>query len=315
MRRALLALSADIRRVAGNNNPATHCEWARRIEALASQTAQGEAVAWRKFPDELPPPGTECLVELPFLGGTYRAVDRWELQRDAPLEWSSATVVTGMGWSDYGDDVLRWIPIDNVTAPPAPSASFQERVQPWLLECFGELIAGDRVERNHRFLEEALELVQSCGCTDAEAHQLVDYVFGRPVGEPKQESGGVSVTHAALCLANGIDMHEAAEAELARIWTKVEAIRAKQAAKPKHSPLPQQPGNGGLVEVSEELKARAAAMMQPAPAPAAPLPRYGIKWRGPEEPVAVPMPDGYWTPWHLASAPTCPDAPLREPPR
>lgn len=29
------------------------------------------------------------------------------------------------------------------------------------------------------------------------------------------------------------------EVELRRIWTKVEKIRAKQAAKPKHSPLPQ----------------------------------------------------------------------------
>jgi hypothetical protein len=33
-------------------------------------------------------------------------------------------------------------------------------------------------------------------------------------------------------------MHQAGEVELARIWTKVEQIRAKQAAKPKHSPLP-----------------------------------------------------------------------------
>jgi hypothetical protein len=44
------------------------------------------------------------------------------------------------------------------------------------------------------------------------------------------------VTLAALCLANGFDMH-AEETELARVWTKVEQIRAKQAAKPKHSPL------------------------------------------------------------------------------
>ena len=87
--------------------------------------------------------------------------------------------------------------------------------------------------------EEALELVQACGCTASEAHQLVDYVYGRDVGEPAQEVGGVMITLAALCLANGIDMAGAGETELARIWTKVEAIRAKQAAKPKHSPLPQ----------------------------------------------------------------------------
>lgn len=117
--------------------------------------------------------------------------------------------------------------------------SFQSRVLPWLATCFGPMIAGDREERNHRFLEEALELVQACGCTAGEARQLVDYVYGRPVGDPPQEVGGSMVTLAALCLANGIDMHEAGETELARIWTKVDAIRAKQAAKPKYSPLPQ----------------------------------------------------------------------------
>jgi len=120
----------------------------------------------------------------------------------------------------------------------ASTNSFQARVQPWMMACFGPAISADIEERNHRFLEESLELVQASGCTASEAHQLVDYVFGRPVGELRQEIGGVMVTLAALCLAHGEDMHAAGETELARIWTKVEAIRAKQAAKPKHSPLP-----------------------------------------------------------------------------
>lgn len=118
------------------------------------------------------------------------------------------------------------------------SDQFQPRVSPWMLTCFGAAIADDKQERNHRFLEEALELVQACGCTQSEAHQLVDYVYGRSVGEREQEVGGVMVTLAALCLAQGLDMHAAGEKELARVWTKVEQIRAKQAAKPKHSPLP-----------------------------------------------------------------------------
>ncbi|MGV2128091.1 hypothetical protein ACQZ4Q_01350 [Agrobacterium vitis] len=121
-------------------------------------------------------------------------------------------------------------------ANPAPS--FQARVKPWMLACFGEAILADQTERTHRFLEEALELVQSCGCSQSEAHQLVDYVYGRPTGEPNQEVGGVMVTLAALCLTNSLDMHAAAETELTRVWTKIEAIRAKHAAKPKHSPLP-----------------------------------------------------------------------------
>jgi hypothetical protein len=116
--------------------------------------------------------------------------------------------------------------------------TFQMRVQPWMMNCFGPAISADIEERNHRFLEESLELVQASGCTASEAHQLVDYVFGRPVGELQQEIGGAMVTLAALCLAHDADMHAAGETELARIWTKVEAIRTKQAARPKHSPLP-----------------------------------------------------------------------------
>lgn len=118
------------------------------------------------------------------------------------------------------------------------TTSFQDRVHPWLMECFGQQIASDKAERNHRFLEEALELVQALGCTPESAHQLVDYVYGRPVGHPPQEVGGVMVTLAALCLAQEMDMHQAGETELARIWTKLEQIRMKQAAKPKHGPLP-----------------------------------------------------------------------------
>lgn len=121
----------------------------------------------------------------------------------------------------------------------SPPSAFQERVGAWMLACFGEAIAADRLERNHRFLEEALELVQACGCTAAEAHRLVTYVFGRPPGDPGQEVGGVMATLAAHCRAHGIDMEAAGETELARIWTKVDQIRAKQAAKPKHSPLPE----------------------------------------------------------------------------
>ncbi|WP_208453218.1 hypothetical protein [Burkholderia gladioli] len=128
-----------------------------------------------------------------------------------------------------------------VLAPADAREPFQSRVQPWMLECFGPTIAADRIERNHRLLEEALELVQSLGCTASEAHQLVDCTFGRPIGEPVQEVGGVMVTLAALCLASELDMHAAGETELARISepAMVLKIRAKWAAQPKHSPLPQ----------------------------------------------------------------------------
>lgn len=138
-----------------------------------------------------------------------------------------------------GADVLDRLPAAIRALSPQAGPSYQDRVGKWLQVCFGAEIAADRTERNHRFLEEALELVQSGGCSASEAHQLVDYVFGRPVGEMGQEVGGVMNTLAALCLAYGRNMDDDAETELRRVWTMVEKIRAKQVAKPKHSPLPE----------------------------------------------------------------------------
>lgn len=116
--------------------------------------------------------------------------------------------------------------------------SFQTAVRPWMFECFGPETAADVLERNDRFIEEALELTQANGYSAERAHALVDYVFGRPAGDVGQEIGGVMVTLAALCLSVGKDMHAEAETELSRVWTKIDAIRAKQAAKPKGSALP-----------------------------------------------------------------------------
>lgn len=116
-------------------------------------------------------------------------------------------------------------------------SNYQDGVARWTLACFGRKIANDPVERNHRFLEEALELVQSLHCSRDEAHQLVDYVFSRPVGEPGQEMGGVMLTLAALAQANGLVMQGCGEVELDRVWSKIKQIRAKQAGKPTHGPL------------------------------------------------------------------------------
>jgi hypothetical protein len=116
---------------------------------------------------------------------------------------------------------------------------YQQRVYLWAVECFGGQVAADRQQANHRFLEEGLELVQANGITREECLQLVEYVYGRPIGDPAQEVGGVMVTLARLCEACDLDMDGAALRELQRITEPrvMEKIRAKQAAKPKHSPL------------------------------------------------------------------------------
>lgn len=117
------------------------------------------------------------------------------------------------------------------------ATTLQRRVEPWMQACFGAEISADKLERGDRFLEEVFELLQSGDYPRERVAALEEYVWSRDVGEPHQEVGGVMITLAAYCLAHGLDMHRAGEDELARIWTKVEKIRAKHAAKPQVSAL------------------------------------------------------------------------------
>lgn len=116
--------------------------------------------------------------------------------------------------------------------------SFQTYVNEWVEACFGLMVAKDKVERNHRFIEEAIELVQACNCEREHVHQIVEYVYSRPVGDKSQEVGGVMVTLAALCSANKIYMEACGNEELTRCWQKIDQIREKQAKKKKDSALP-----------------------------------------------------------------------------
>lgn len=115
---------------------------------------------------------------------------------------------------------------------------FQTGVRRWIVHCFGVELSNNRIERNHRFIEEAVELVQACGCTKEHVLKIVDYVYGRPVGDPHQEVGGTMVTLSALCSARGINLDTAAEDELKRVTTLIDVIRAKHARKVKDSALP-----------------------------------------------------------------------------
>lgn len=191
-------------------------------------------------------PSAETLLPCPFCGETATASIRESgAYRDAIVvcDGCEADISTTDAWLTPDEDarglsdaITAW----NRRAPTQIKAgeSFQDRVQPWMLACFGAEISGDKVERGDRLLEEVLELLQSNDYDPARVLALRDYVWSRPAGEPFQEVGGVQVTLAAYCLAHALDMHEAGETELARIWTKVDKIRAKQAAKPVGSALP-----------------------------------------------------------------------------
>lgn len=117
--------------------------------------------------------------------------------------------------------------------------SYQSRVRDWVAACFPPFAQCDHAERTHRFLEEALELAQANGCSQSDAHALVEYVFGRPEGDLIEETGGVLVTLAALCNVAGVDMEDAGERELSRNWHRIDKIRAKHDSRPAASPLPQ----------------------------------------------------------------------------
>lgn len=123
----------------------------------------------------------------------------------------------------------------------AAGESFQARVDGWMAQCFTPEIAADRVERGDRLLEEVLELLQAGGYDFARIPEVIQYVAGRPVGEIGQEVGGTMVCLSAFCNAYGVDLGAEAEIELERILEPetMARIRAKQAAKPSMSPLPQ----------------------------------------------------------------------------
>jgi hypothetical protein len=171
----------------------------------------------------------------PPIGGAVERAPHWP-----GCKWVRAVTCAVPIPCEHGFDACPQCDPCDCTTP------FQARVWPWMTECFGPVIPLDKVERGDRLLEEVFELLQSGGYDPARVLELRDYTWGRPPGEPRQEAGGVMVTLAAYCLAHGIDMHDAGEAELARIWTKVEAIRAKQQAKPRGIALPIAPAEHAM---------------------------------------------------------------------
>lgn len=109
--------------------------------------------------------------------------------------------------------------------------SLQAKVWTWCCQVFDDIIdwKTDR-ERNFRFAEEAGELCQSLGMSREDWNVVLDYVYGRPIGEPSQEVGGVMITLYALGAKHGIDVDHAARTEYQRIIQPdvMQKIRRKQ---------------------------------------------------------------------------------------
>jgi len=98
----------------------------------------------------------------------------------------------------------------------------------WGNRCFGIDHMRNEQIRALRFAEEALELAQVCGVSEAKAIELIRVVFSRPVGRHLQEVGGTMVTLAVLCDTLGIDMEEAFQIEVRRCLDKDPAHFAKR---------------------------------------------------------------------------------------
>lgn len=132
-------------------------------------------------------------------------------------------------------DRIRWLSRKLVEASAKPStlANFTARVGKWMDVCFVPSLYSNMTERGDRFLEEVLEKLQSHDYDPTRIPTLVSYVWGRPKGEPSQESGGVMVTLAGLDYIAGVDLDTAAWSELRRIELPevMAKIQRKQAAK------------------------------------------------------------------------------------
>ncbi len=168
-----------------------------------------------------------------YLPQTHEQANSWQ-----PHEWVVAAIHTAA-----------------LIASQPVGRRFQADVADWMGQCFLPSLYSNVTERGDRLLEEVLELLQSHGYDSARVPTLVNYVFGRPVGEPAQEVGGVMVTLAAYCSVAGLSMQADGQAELDRInQPEVMArIRAKQEAKNAlhfDTPLP---GNTAQPSPTDEL--------------------------------------------------------------
>lgn len=87
----------------------------------------------------------------------------------------------------------------------------------WVHDTFGEDCALDCTERAKRVLEEAIELAQASGVSEDDVDFITHYVYRRDVGEIDQEVGGVAITLAALCTANGLNLETEMWREIRRV--------------------------------------------------------------------------------------------------
>jgi len=90
----------------------------------------------------------------------------------------------------------------------------------WAIRSFGSDHVNDIPVRALRLAEEAVELAQAAGVSKDKMHALIDIVYSRPVGDLRQEIGGVMMTTTVLCAVLREDTDYYFETELRRVLAK-----------------------------------------------------------------------------------------------
>lgn len=121
-----------------------------------------------------------------------------------------------------------------MTAPPVEvTHDHRARRQTWSYDWINKVLAKFNITRRvraFRFLEEALELVQTQGLTLDDVIKQAAYTYGRPVGQVKEEIGATALSLYALAEDLGISVDSCEADELIRCHglnpTKVQAKEA-----------------------------------------------------------------------------------------
>lgn len=86
----------------------------------------------------------------------------------------------------------------------------------WAVKTFGR-VADNRHERAMRFIEEATELVQSCGLSRETVAAITERAYSRRAGELRKELAQAGLTLEALAAHLGFDLSAAISDEFNRV--------------------------------------------------------------------------------------------------
>lgn len=111
----------------------------------------------------------------------------------------------------------------------------QRAAMQWAERCFGDVLVHKPDERALRVLEEALELAQACGIRPTMIAKLVERVYQKPAGTPKEELAQVLFTGIIMAEALKEDADKLEREEFLRVlslpvdhFTKRHATKIKE---------------------------------------------------------------------------------------